>query len=60
MKYHFDLSQVMVVLESVISVVETSKNKMTLLNRILDFFKELILDTHEFTDSGKWFFQVVT
>ncbi|KAK3750595.1 hypothetical protein RRG08_007104 [Elysia crispata] len=50
-KYRYDLSQVMGVLESVVSVIETSKNKITLLNRILDFFKELILDTHEFTDS---------
>ncbi|RUS89553.1 hypothetical protein EGW08_002671 [Elysia chlorotica] len=50
-KYRYDLSQVMVVLESVVSVIETSKNKITFLNRILDFFKELILDTHEFNDS---------
>ncbi|GFR92873.1 F-box only protein 47, partial [Elysia marginata] len=50
-KYQFDLSQVMVVLESVCSVIDSCKNKVTLLNRILDFFKELIMDTHEFTES---------
>lgn len=50
-KYHYDVSQVMVVLESVCFVIDSSKNKMTLFNRILDFFKELILDSHEFTDS---------
>ncbi|GFO39608.1 F-box only protein 47 [Plakobranchus ocellatus] len=50
-KHNFDLSQVIVMLESVIAVIESPKNKMSLLNRIMDFFKELILDTHEFTDS---------
>ncbi|XP_059173937.1 uncharacterized protein LOC131954345 [Physella acuta] len=35
----------------IISVIENPRDKLVLLNRILDTFKELVLDTPGFTDS---------
>ena len=41
------------VMRSVIPVIASWKDRLSLLTRVSDTFKELILDTHEFTDSGK-------
>ncbi|XP_005105911.1 F-box only protein 47 [Aplysia californica] len=45
------MSQVMVMLKRIVSVVDNWKDRLLLLCRISDTFKELILDTHEFIDS---------
>ncbi|XP_059155498.1 F-box only protein 47-like isoform X2 [Physella acuta] len=50
-KHNYNLTQVMTMLDCIISVIENPRDKLVLLNRILDTFKELVLDTHEFTDS---------
>ena len=47
------MSEVMEILTSILKVIENPKNRLSMLNRISDTFKEFILDTHEYTDSGK-------
>jgi len=45
------MSEVMEILTSILKVIENPKNRLSMLNRISDTFKEFILDTHEYTDS---------
>ncbi|KAI8781098.1 F-box only protein 47 [Biomphalaria glabrata] len=62
-KHNHSINQVMTMMDCIIAVIENPREKLVFLNRILDTFKELVLDTHEFTDSddandNEFFFHV--
>ncbi|CAG5122013.1 unnamed protein product, partial [Candidula unifasciata] len=52
-KHNYSLTQVMAMLDCILGVIDTPRARLTFLNRVLDTFRELILDTHEFTDADE-------
>ncbi|XP_071099492.1 F-box only protein 47-like [Haliotis cracherodii] len=51
-KNNFSLSYVITMLQNIIKVMDSPKDRMTFINSMMDMFKELILDMHEYTESG--------
>lgn len=52
-KNSFSLSYVLGMIHSIIGAMDRPKDRLHYLNGLMDMFRELILDLHEFSDQGK-------
>lgn len=52
-KNSFSLSYVLGMIHSIIGAMDKPKDRLHYLNGLMDMFRELILDLHEFSDQGK-------
>ncbi|KAK6190294.1 hypothetical protein SNE40_002199 [Patella caerulea] len=50
-KNSYSLSCVMIMVQNILQVMDNSKDRLLFINSMMDMFKELILDMHEFTES---------
>ena len=53
MKNSFSLSYVVNMMQHIVQAMESGKDRLQYFNSVMDMFKELILDLHEFADPGK-------
>ncbi|KAK3101486.1 hypothetical protein FSP39_003958 [Pinctada imbricata] len=49
-KNSFSLSYVLVMIQHIVQAMDNSKDRLQFFNSVMDMFKELILDLHEFVD----------
>ncbi|ESO91551.1 hypothetical protein LOTGIDRAFT_76158, partial [Lottia gigantea] len=48
-KSNYSLSCVMIMIQNILQVMDNSKDRLTFINSMMDMFKEMILDMHEFS-----------
>jgi hypothetical protein len=53
-KNSFSLSYVLGMIKNIIGAMDKPKDRLHYFNSLMDMFRELILDIHEFADQGKW------
>ena len=54
MKNSFSLNYVITIIQNILSVIDNVKDRHCFFNGIMNMFKELILDLHEFGDQGEY------
>lgn len=52
-KNNCGLGHVISLVQSVLQAMDNSRDRVHFVNGLMDMFKELILDLHDFSDSGK-------
>lgn len=52
MKSNFSLTYVMTIVQNIVDALDNPKDRQSYFNNVMEMFKELILDTHEFSDPG--------
>ena len=53
------MSEVVSILKGVLKVIDSPKERQALVKGVSDTMKELVMDTHEFSDSGNFFFLLI-
>ena len=53
-KNSFSLNYVITIIQNILSVMDSVKDRHCFFNSIMNMFKELILDMHEFGDQGRY------
>lgn len=51
-KNSFSLSYVVTMIQSILEAMDNVKDRCQYFNSVLDMFRELIMDLHEFSDGG--------
>lgn len=53
-KNSFSLSYVITMIQKILDAMENGKKRLQFFNSVMDMFRELILDLHEFSDPGTY------